>query len=82
MRNQELVSGRSLEDHFFLNYVLQDCGTSNKHTTPRNRIVGGNAALPGEWPWQVSLHIRRTHLCGGSIVTPEWIVTAAHCVEG
>uniref|UniRef100_A0A8C6XYZ7 Transmembrane serine protease 2 n=1 Tax=Naja naja TaxID=35670 RepID=A0A8C6XYZ7_NAJNA len=67
---------------FVLNYVLQDCGNSNKHMSPRNRIVGGDAALPGEWPWQVSLHIRRTHLCGGSIITPEWIVTAAHCVEG
>ncbi|KAG8136498.1 hypothetical protein E2320_005073, partial [Naja naja] len=59
-----------------------NCGNSNKHMSPRNRIVGGDAALPGEWPWQVSLHIRRTHLCGGSIITPEWIVTAAHCVEG
>ncbi|KAM6448314.1 transmembrane protease serine 2 isoform 3-T4 [Liasis olivaceus] len=58
------------------------CGTSNMRTSPQNRIVGGNAALRGEWPWQVSLHIKRTHLCGGSIITPEWIVTAAHCVEG
>ncbi|XP_061483582.1 transmembrane protease serine 2 isoform X2 [Rhineura floridana] len=58
------------------------CGISSKVANPRNRIVGGSAAGLGDWPWQVSLHIQDTHLCGGSIITREWIVTAAHCVEG
>uniref|UniRef100_A0A8D0EDK2 Transmembrane serine protease 2 n=1 Tax=Salvator merianae TaxID=96440 RepID=A0A8D0EDK2_SALMN len=58
-----------------------DCGKSFKRN-PRNRIVGGTTASLGNWPWQVSLHIQDVHLCGGSIITPEWIVTAAHCVEG
>ncbi|XP_044298088.1 transmembrane protease serine 2 [Varanus komodoensis] len=58
-----------------------NCGRSSKRKA-RNRIVGGNITFLGDWPWQVSLHIKSTHLCGGSIITPEWIVTAAHCVEG
>ncbi|NXA35714.1 TMPS2 protease, partial [Eudromia elegans] len=59
-----------------------DCGLSTKNANIMSRIVGGTAALPGQWPWQVSLHVADIHICGGSIITPEWIVTAAHCVEG
>uniref|UniRef100_A0A8C0IVF2 Peptidase S1 domain-containing protein n=1 Tax=Chelonoidis abingdonii TaxID=106734 RepID=A0A8C0IVF2_CHEAB len=58
------------------------CGLSRKNATPAGRIVGGSAALVKEWPWQVSLQVQGSHVCGGSIITREWIVTAAHCVEG
>ncbi|XP_060053115.1 transmembrane protease serine 3 [Erinaceus europaeus] len=44
------------------------------------RIVGGNASSLAQWPWQASLQYQGYHLCGGSIITPVWIVTAAHCV--
>ncbi|XP_051971788.1 coagulation factor IX-like isoform X2 [Xyrauchen texanus] len=48
------------------------------------RIVGGNEATPGEIPWQVVLmhKLNKMAFCGGSILNEDWVITAAHCIEG
>jgi secreted trypsin-like serine protease len=46
------------------------------------RIVGGETASAATWSWAVSLNIDNTYLCGGSIISSSWVITAAHCVNG
>ncbi|XP_033123490.1 complement factor B-like [Anneissia japonica] len=69
------------------------CGVAG-HTEPpqtRARISGGSDAIEGAWPWQVALWERKEDnfdprgysaggfFCGGSIISSNWILTAAHC---
>ncbi|KPP71886.1 hypothetical protein Z043_109161, partial [Scleropages formosus] len=52
-----------------------DCGRPQVNS----RIIGGTPAQLGQWPWQLSMHYLGSHMCGGSLVAPDFVVTAAHC---
>ncbi|XP_063059639.1 transmembrane protease serine 13b [Engraulis encrasicolus] len=72
----KLTSSSSCPDQETVALECSNCGRSQFSS----RIVGGTQAQLGQWPWQVSLH-RRTgsHTCGGSLIAPDFVITAAHC---
>ncbi|XP_037809756.1 collagenase-like [Lucilia sericata] len=45
-------------------------------------IIAGVRAIPGEYPWHVLLKRRpqSSLLCGGSVISNTWVLTAAHCI--
>lgn len=47
-----------------------------------SRVIGGNTAQPGQFPHQIAMRIGTQHLCGGSIISDRWVLSAAHCTYG
>ncbi|XP_047445735.1 chymotrypsin-like elastase family member 2A [Mugil cephalus] len=50
-----------------------------------SRVVAGDDARPHSWPWQISLQSDSSgqwrHVCGGTLISSEWVLSAAHCVN-
>merc|ERR1711962_682356 len=54
------------------------CGLAKRRPT---RIQGGIETEVNEYPWQVLLKNGSSSICGGSLISDQWVLTAAHCVK-
>jgi coagulation factor II (thrombin) len=45
------------------------------------QIIGGQVAEIGQFPWHVMLRENLQFICGASLISDRWVLTAAHCVE-
>lgn len=63
---------------FVFNFSV--CGLKSTDATPL--IINGKATKKGEYPWMIGLYNEaKSHICGGSMITPEITLTAAHCIN-
>lgn len=65
----------------FFAYIYMHTASSLALPEPQSsiKIVGGNAAEAGEFPFIVSLQRRGNHFCGGTLLNENTVLTAAHC---
>uniref|UniRef100_A0A2K6CD47 pancreatic elastase II n=1 Tax=Macaca nemestrina TaxID=9545 RepID=A0A2K6CD47_MACNE len=65
-------------------FIALSCGVPT-YPPSVTRVVGGEEATPNSWPWQASLQYISNgnwyHICGGTLIANNWVLTAAHCIS-
>ncbi|XP_038058781.1 atrial natriuretic peptide-converting enzyme-like [Patiria miniata] len=61
--------------------AISGCGTRSL-SVAQGRIVGGEDAEVGAWPWQAQLLYRGSFKCGGTLYKNKYVISAAHCFDG
>ncbi|KAM9577953.1 coagulation factor IX isoform 2-T2 [Trichechus inunguis] len=80
-RAETIFSNIDYENSTEAETILDNVTQSTLSHTDFTRVVGGENAKPGQFPWQVLLHGKIDAFCGGSIINEKWVVTAAHCIK-
>ncbi|CAG9814512.1 unnamed protein product [Phaedon cochleariae] len=63
------------------NYSEKKCGIASRKSKML-KIIGGTEAKRYKWPWHVAvLNQYREVFCGGTLISPRWVLTANHCIR-
>ena len=81
----------SIQNKCFSTFFLKNCllifsfglFRADFHSLNDNKIVGGKAAVEGQFPYQVALcYNNGVQFCGGAIYNEMTIISASHCSDG
>ncbi|XP_059478407.1 transmembrane protease serine 9-like [Neocloeon triangulifer] len=62
--------------------VAQPSSAGVSNVKIKDQIIGGQNAAQKQFPWQAQVSIDNSYLCGGSLISTNFVVTAGHCVSG
>lgn len=53
----------------------------NQDSLARN-LDDMSSSLHGDWPWHVALYKNGQHVCDGTLIDDQWIMTTSSCFQG
>lgn len=88
MKSATYSSGPGCLFAFAVSLSLAAPSVAAPNPPAQEKIVGGSKAPGGAYPWMAALVSREdgsifeNQFCGGALIAPDWVLTAAHCVKG
>ena len=68
-----------------INYTQLECGRRPAYVQKDSlarKIDKLSSALHGDWPWHVALYKNGLHVCDGTLIQDQWIMTTSACFQG
>lgn len=58
------------------------CGVQSALPNAKQHLSLPKMSAPGDWPWLVALFREDIHVCDGTLISPDWVLTTESCFQG